>query len=184
MRMWCAQGLPVMLLSVTDGEAAFPGWPDLKSRRRKELDRALETLEVPGIHTVRLSLRDGGGGANRAAIEASVMSLCGNRPTLIAPYERDGHPDHEAAGRACADVARALQLPIARYPIWAWHHSQPRDFNGARFGLFELDLATRHAKASAMECFASQLAPPAPRAPIVPPHVLSYFKRPFEAFVL
>ena len=173
-----------MLLSVTDGEAAYPGWNDLKSRRRKELDRALETLEVASINVVRLSLSDGGGAANRGAIEASVMSLCGNRPTLVAPYERDGHPDHEAAGRACVDVARALQLPIARYPIWAWHHSQPSDFKGARFGRFELDTATRVAKASAMECFASQLAPPAPRVPIVPPHVLGYFKRPFEAFVL
>lgn len=184
MRMWRAQGLPVMLLSVTDGEAAYPDWIELKSRRRKELDRAMETLEVPGIHPVRLSLSDGGGAANRAAIEASVMSLCGNRPTLIAPYERDGHPDHEAAGRACVDVARALQLPIARYPIWAWHHSQPRDFKGARFGLFELDAATQVAKVNAMECFTSQLAPPSPRVPIVPSHVLSYFKRPFEAFIL
>jgi LmbE family N-acetylglucosaminyl deacetylase len=184
MRTWCAQQLPVMLLSVTDGEAAYPDWQELKSRRRKELDRALDALKVPGIHTVRLSLNDGGGSANQAAIEASVMSLCGNRPTLIAPYERDGHPDHQAAGRACLDVARALQLPIARYPIWAWHHSQPHDFKPVRVGRFELDADTQAAKANAIQCFASQLAPPSPRVPIVPSHVLSYFERSFEAFIL
>jgi hypothetical protein len=35
-----------------------------------------------------------------------------------------------------------------------------------------------------MACFTSQLAPGPPRAPIVPAHVVDYFRRDCEAFVL
>jgi LmbE family N-acetylglucosaminyl deacetylase len=184
MRKWSAWRYPVTLLSVTDGEAAHPHWPGLKDRRRTELDQALSTLSRSVIRTIRLALPDGGGEDNRAALEEALMILSKNSPTLIAPYECDGHPDHDATGRACLQVARALDLPIARYPIWAWHHREPQYFEGARFGRFALDKSTRAAKADAINCFTSQLAPGATRAPIVPAHVLDYFRRDFEAFLL
>jgi LmbE family N-acetylglucosaminyl deacetylase len=184
MRMWCAWGQPVTVLSVTDGEAAYPDWQDLKDLRRAELAGALGVLSPKVIHTVRLGLTDGGGDANRAALEEALIATCDNRPTVIAPYERDGHPDHEATGKACLKIATALQLPIARYPIWAWHHRHPQDFKGTRFGRFALNRAAQVAKADAMDCFTSQLAPGPPRLPIVPTHVLDYFRRDFEAFLL
>ena len=184
MRMWCAWNYPVTLVSVTDGEAAYPDWRNLKDRRRAELDRALGVLSPSVIRTVRLALADGGGEANRAALEGALSTLSANRPTLIAPYESDGHPDHEATGKACLNMACALQLPIARFPIWAWHQRHPRHFQGARFGCFALDRASHAAKGDAMACFTSQLAPGAPRVPIVPNHVLDYFRRDFEAFLL
>jgi hypothetical protein len=53
-----------------------------------------------------------------------------------------------------------------------------------RIGRFVLDAATQAAKAEAVNCFTSQLAPGASRAPIVPAHVLNYFTRNFEAFLL
>jgi LmbE family N-acetylglucosaminyl deacetylase len=184
MRLWSALNLSVTLLSVTDGEAAFPGWQDLRRRRRVELDCALGVLSHRRIPVVRLGLTDGGGEANRPALHEALRALCDQRPTLIAPYEHDGHPDHEAAGHACLQIAHQHQLPIARYPIWAWHHSRPHEFADARWGRVVLDVATHGAKADAMDCFISQLAPEDSRIPIVPPHVLEYFKRDFEAFLL
>jgi LmbE family N-acetylglucosaminyl deacetylase len=184
MRLWSAWDLPVTLLSVTDGEAAYPGWQDLRERRRAELDRALGVLSPLRIPVVRLGLSDGGGEANRLALLEALGSLCDYRPTLIAPYERDGHPDHEAAGHACLQIAQEHRLPIARYPIWAWHHARPHAFADARWGRVVLDIATQAAKADAIDCFTSQLAPGDSRIPIVPPHVLEYFKREFEAFLL
>jgi LmbE family N-acetylglucosaminyl deacetylase len=184
MRMWSAWHLPVTLLSVTDGEAAYPDWQDLKKHRRAELDCALGVLSPARIPTVRLGLSDGGGAANRPALQEALAALCDHRPTLIAPYERDGHPDHEASGQACLQIAQEYKLPIARYPIWAWHHTRPEDFEGARLGRFALDNATQAAKADAIDCFTSQLAPGDSRIPIVPAHVLDYFKRAFEAFLL
>jgi LmbE family N-acetylglucosaminyl deacetylase len=181
---WSSGNYPVTLLSVTDGEAAYPDWKDLAVRRREELDRALETLSSKHIHTIRLGLPDGGGAANRTALQEALAALCDLRPTLIAPYERDGHPDHEAAGEACLQIARELELPIARYPIWAWHHRRPDDFKNARIGRFAFDSATQAAKALAINCFTSQLTPGGSRTPIVPAHVLAYFRRDYEAFLL
>jgi LmbE family N-acetylglucosaminyl deacetylase len=184
MRMWSARSHPVTVLSVTDGEAAYPAWPDLNVCRRRELDRALHVLSPNRISTVRLGLRDGGVTSNISELMSALAMLCVHRPTLIAPYERDGHPDHEAVGETCLRIARDLKLPIARYPIWAWHHAHPRDFDRAVFGCFALDAAALAVKADAIDCFASQVAPAAPRVPIVPAHVLDYFKRDFEAFLL
>ena len=184
MRLWSAWHHPVTLLSVTDGEAAYPGWHDLRKRRRAELDCALSVLSLARIPTVRLGLRDGAGEANRPALHEALAVLCDHRPTLIAPYERDGHPDHEASAETCLQIAQEYKLPIARYPIWAWHHARPQDFEGARVGRFALDTATQTAKADAIDCFTSQLAPGDSRIPIVPPHVLEHFKREFEAFLL
>jgi LmbE family N-acetylglucosaminyl deacetylase len=184
MRMWSAWRHNVALVSVTDGEAAYPDWRDLGGCRRAELDCALGVLGASRIHRIQLGLPDGGGDANVPALREALAILCELKPTLIAPYECDGHPDHEAAGQVCLEIAREFDLPIARYPIWAWHHGGPQNFAGLRIGRFALDAAAQAAKAGAMECFASQLAPGEARAPIVPAHVLSYFRRDFEAFVL
>jgi len=184
MRMWRAWGYPVTLLSVTDGEAAYPEWAGLGARRQSELRRALGVLSGEPISTLRLGLPDGRLAANRSALEEALAPLCEDHPTVIAPYERDGHPDHEAVGQACLQVAHELELPIVRYPIWAWHHRHPSDFEGARFGRFAFDAATRAAKERAMGCFISQLAPGPRRIPIVPAHVVDYFRRDCEAFVL
>jgi LmbE family N-acetylglucosaminyl deacetylase len=184
MRKWRSWNLPVTLLSVTDGEAAYSGCQDLRIRRRKELDRALSLLSPAPIPIVRLGLTDSGGDANIPALQNTLAILCECRPTLIAPYERDGHPDHEAIGRACLQIADKLHLPIARYPIWAWHHCNPCDFELVRLGRFVLDSVTQAAKAAAIDCFTSQLTPGESRIPILPSHVLEYFTRGFEAFLL
>jgi LmbE family N-acetylglucosaminyl deacetylase len=184
MHIWSTRCHPVTVLSVTDGEAAHSAWPDLNVCRRRELDRALHVLSPKKISIVRLGLRDGCVKSNISELMPALVALCVHRPTLIAPYERDGHPDHEAVGETCLQVARDLNLPIARYPIWAWHHARPRDFDRAAFGRFALDAAARAVKADAIQCFASQVAPAAPRVPIVPAHVLHYFGREFEAFLL
>jgi LmbE family N-acetylglucosaminyl deacetylase len=155
----------------------------LRERRRAELNRAIATLN-PRIILVSLGLPDGAGRANIPAIRRALAALCANDPTLIVPYERDGHPDHEAAGEACLATAHELKLPIARYPVWAWHHRVPADFRASCFGCFALDSASQRAKADAIQCFRSQIAPCGARRPIVPSHVLAYFGREFEAFLL
>ncbi len=184
MRTCLERGDAVSVVSVTDGEGAYPDWPGLKERRRVELESALSALSSSRLRIVRLSLPDGGGQDNTAAVEEAVASLCAHRPTLVAPYERDGHPDHESTGRACLKIARRLGLPIARYPIWAWHHRAEHDLRSLRFRRVVLDAAAQAAKAAAIACFTSQLAPGGGRAPIVPAHVRDYFTRNFEAFVL
>jgi LmbE family N-acetylglucosaminyl deacetylase len=183
-RTWSEAGHDVVVLSVTDGEAAYPGWIDLGALRRRELDQALGTLCSHPVRTVRLALPDGGVARRPQELIDALVGLSWSEPTLVAPFEADGHPDHEAVASACLQIARDLALPIVRYFIWAWHQARPAAFQGARWAKFALTAETQAAKHEAIRCFASQLDPGDGREPIVPVHVLEYFEREYEAFLL
>jgi LmbE family N-acetylglucosaminyl deacetylase len=114
---------------------------------------------------------------------AAIEPLLTLHTLLIAPYTCDGHPDHEAVGRVCCEVAKQHGTTLAQYLIWAWHRLTPSDLPHVRWGKFTLDFEAQRAKAHAVQCFASQLAP-AGRPPVVPRHVLAYFQRAYEAFIL
>jgi len=178
-RIWSERGHRVMVLSVTDGEAAYPDWQGLDVIRRGELDLALATLCSRPVRAVRLAIPDGSVRMKMMVLIGALRKLCES-----GPFEADGHPDHEAVASACLAVANDLGLPIARYPIWAWHHAQPATFAGSRWGRFALDAKTQAAKCAAINCFISQLNPGDSREPIVPAHVLEYFKRDYEAFLV
>jgi LmbE family N-acetylglucosaminyl deacetylase len=182
-RTWVQRRLPVTILSVTDGEAAYPDWKGLARIRHIELQDALQTLGAPRVPVIRLGMPDGRVAAQMRQLKKSIISAVTAGSTIIAPYEKDGHPDHEAAGRVCCELARLDGFCVARYPIWMWHHAEPSMFTGMNCRKFLLDEATRAAKADAMQRFSSQLAP-AHRSPIVPDHILAYFSRPYEVFLL
>jgi LmbE family N-acetylglucosaminyl deacetylase len=183
MRLHAAAGLAVTVLSVTDGAAAYPDWVGLDLVRRRELADALHVLGGGAIELIHLGLPDGRVGAFRRRLHDALGGLVTDRPTIVAPYELDGHPDHDATGATCAEFARLHRLTLIRYPVWTWHHAAPESFTPTVWGRVRLDPGTQHAKFRAIECFASQLRPPG-RQPIVPPHVLGYFKRGYEAFLL
>ncbi len=179
----CAlSGQAVTIVSVTDGEAAYPAWPGLALVRRAELKRALRKLSVTHISVTRVGLPDGAVAEHLNRLRNVVASLARPGTTLVAPYENDGHPDHDAVGRVCCDVAAARGIPLVRYPVLTWHHADPqRLLERGRLRKFTLSVHARRAKARAIDCFASQVKPAA-GAPILPAHVLSHFQRPFEAF--
>jgi LmbE family N-acetylglucosaminyl deacetylase len=181
-RQWACTAGPVTLLSITDGEGAYPDWQGLDRVRRAELDRALAMLCGSSLIRVNLAVPDGRVREHTRILRAALEALADDDTTLIAPYESDGHPDHDAAGKVCCEFAQAAGRALARYPIWAWHHSSPAGMTGG-WGRFPLEPQTRRAKAAAARCFVSQLRPDR-RTPIVPEHVMAYFSRPYEAFVL
>jgi LmbE family N-acetylglucosaminyl deacetylase len=182
-RTWVQHRRPVTILSVTDGEAAYPDWKGLARIRHIELKDALQTLGAAQVSVIRLGIPDGRVAARARQLKRAIISAAASGSTIISPYERDGHPDHEAAGRVCCELARLDGFYVARYPIWMWHHAHPSMFNQANGRKFLLDAATQRAKADAMQRFASQVAP-AHRTPIVPEHVIAYFSRPYEVFIL
>jgi LmbE family N-acetylglucosaminyl deacetylase len=182
MRAHARAGFSVAVLSVTDGEAAYPDWEGLRRTRRDELAEALRVLGG-GIESRHLGVPDGQVADYRDLLSEVVNHFSQDRPLLAAPYECDGHPDHDTVGAVCGDIARRRGLPLIRYLIWAWHHATPATLAHHRWGRFALDLPTRRAKAHAIQCFASQLRPRG-RPPILPGHVLPYFARSYEAFLL
>ena len=61
-----------------------------------------------------------------AAIVAAV-GHAGERTLLAAPWRHDGHPDHEAVGRAAAVAARRTDARLVEYPVWMWHWGTEQD---------------------------------------------------------
>jgi LmbE family N-acetylglucosaminyl deacetylase len=175
-------GCEVAILSVTDGEAAYPDWKGLDRIRRREVRDALSILVPQTVATRHLSIPDGKVDENRSALFEAIDRRLSHSTLLIAPYECDGHPDHDATGEVCREIARLRKVTLWRYPIWVWHHGCPERFVDQPLGRFMLDEATREAKARAMSCFTSQMRPLG-RDPIVPTHVLQYFMRPYEVFL-
>jgi LmbE family N-acetylglucosaminyl deacetylase len=175
-------GHEVSVLSVTDGEAAYPDWKGLDRIRRREVRDALSILVPKAVSTRHLGIPDGKVNANRALLSDAIDRQLSGNTVLIAPYERDGHPDHDATGDVCCELARSRRVTLWRYPIWIWHHGFPERLAGRPSGRFMLDEATREAKARAISCFTSQMGPLG-REPIVPAHVLQYFTRPYEVFL-
>jgi len=179
----CAAGTPVSVLGVTRGEAAYSAWPGLAAQRDHELKRSLQVLGGGRIALHRLGLPDGRVRHHLNALGDALRLHAIPTTTLIAPYEFDGHPDHEAVARVSLELAAERRLEIGRYPIWAWHHATPDLLRAGRWVRFRLSPRAQRQKTDAIRCFVSQLAAPA-REPILPPHVLPYFHRRHEVFLL
>ena len=124
-----ASGADLRFVWATDGEASHAGSTAvapgrLAALRRAESAAALALLgagEAPGI---RLGLPDGGL-AGREADLVEVACARSVRPddVVVAPWSGDGHPDHEACGRA----ARSVAARVLEYPVWTWHWARPGD---------------------------------------------------------
>lgn len=181
---WAARhGLPVVIVSVTDGEAACPEIPNLAAMRRGELEAARRDLATQNIDLVHLRLPDGHVNQHQKELTAALGDITPDRATIVAPFEQDGHPDHDAAGRIAREVAHRRDAMLAQYPIWAWHRATPAIFASRALGRFILSPAAQRAKQSAIRRYRSQLND-RPGGAIVPAHVLEYFARPYEVFVL
>jgi LmbE family N-acetylglucosaminyl deacetylase len=181
---WAARHeLPVVIVSVTDGESACPEIPNLAAVRRSELEAARRELASTGIDLVHLQLPDGSVSHHQQELAAALSDITPDRATIIAPFEHDGHPDHDVAGRIAREVADSRDAMLAQYPIWAWHRATPAIFASRALGSFMLSPAAQRAKQNAIRRYRSQISD-RPGGAIVPAHVLEYFARPYEVFVL
>jgi LmbE family N-acetylglucosaminyl deacetylase len=183
MRAWVARGAKVSVLSVSDGEAAYPERRALGSVRREELTEALRRLCPTHVAVTRLGLPDGRIIQHVNRLRNSLLSLASDPVTLIAPYERDGHPDHAAVGNLCVEFARSQQIPLARYAIRAWQRAAPDNLGEARWVKFALTDDSRRAKARALSCFKSQIDLRLGAAAVTAAN-LRELERPYEAFLL
>ncbi len=179
-------GVPVEVVAVTDGERSHPGGSllptDLAVLRREETASALTALGVRG-DVRHLGLPDG---AAERLEEPVVEALdCPPGSWLLGPWSGDGHPDHEAVGRACERAADRDGARLLSYPVWAWHWAAPStpQVPWARGRQVTLDPQTQAAKAGAVRCFRTQIEPVGPLAadaPVLMPWVLERFSRPAE----
>jgi len=184
-----AGGAEVRLVVATDGEAAFPtAGPDRRSalarQRRTELDQALATLDLGDAEVHRLGLPDSGLAGVEQELVAALRPLAADADVCLAPWTRDPHPDHAAAGRALLAAAPAGAHRFG-YPIWTWPWGDPQDPDLPWDNACEhhLDAESRRAKRRAIGCHASQLQPaPDGGPPILPQSVLDHFDTEREIF--
>ena len=173
----------VTVISVTDGELACAEVPELAAVRRCELVSAMRELEVAQTDIVRLGLPDGAVASHEIELANWLARCIPDGAIMVAPFEFDGHPDHDTAGRACRAAAGVRGFALVRYPIWGWYRGARELFMERRGVRYLLDRPARQAKLRALAQFRSQLDD-RPGGAIVPAHVLEYFQRPYEMFLL
>ena len=144
--------------------------------RRAELRRAVDILGLPA--PIRLGLPDGELGAHESRLTGLLDAILEDRPAgtwCAATWRGDGHPDHEAVGRAAATAAARTGAVLVEYPVWMWHWAVPDDaavpWHRARS--VPLSRAAVGRKQLAAQCFRSQFDTPTPHVgPVLPPFVL------------
>ena len=157
------RGVTVQVVAVTDGEAAYPDDGDRKELakvRREELAAAAVRLGLPKPMFLRIP--DGEVASHEQLLVSKIGAVLAGfegGTWCAATWRGDGHPDHEATGRAAAAAAKNVGSPFIEYPIWMWHWATPDDpavpwHRARRLPVTPLELAE---KTGAMQCFASQL---------------------------
>jgi len=182
----------VDVIAVTQGERSHPrsrrrSPQEIAHLRRDERSSALAALGLSGARVTELAVPDG-----RVASETKLVDriapLIAGATYCIAPWQRDGHPDHDATGAAAAAACKATGVRLLEYVIWAWHWADPSapDFPWSRLRKVSLRSDEHAAKIAAIEAYRSQIRPLATDEPevILPPSVLARFQRSFEAVLL
>lgn len=190
------RGISVRVVIASDGEGSHPDSPTHAPERLTEIRRreALDAAALLGgsIEVEQLGLPDGGlqerESELRGHLDAVLAELGGPGTLVVAPWREDGHPDHEAAGRAAAYAAATAGARMLEYPIWLWHWAAPDAavVPWERLVRLHLSDSQRGRKRAAILAHASQCRPlsaaPGDEA-VLSPAMLEHFAHPFEAFI-
>jgi LmbE family N-acetylglucosaminyl deacetylase len=175
-------GVPVTIVAITDGENAYAGTDRLGDIRVLEQIEALQRLGVPErmIHRLRLPDRDVSDYEDQ--LVELLLPLITADMHLVAPWQRDFHPDHEAVGRAAARAAQLKNLPITYYLFWTWHRGKPGMLDGLPVTKLPLPEAALKSKLHALQAYVSQLER-GDGQPILSPELLVPAQRSFEVYI-
>ncbi len=156
-------GLEIDLVLLTAGELSHPASPTHSSEQlgRRRLAEARDALSAvaPGGAVTMLALGDGSVADAESAVAARLVDLIGDGQVtlLAAPWRHDGHPDHEAAGRAAATAARRTDAALVEYPVWWWHWGTPDDAPWSSIRSLRLTDLAKARKRRAMAAHSSQV---------------------------
>ena len=159
-------GWSVEVVTATAGEGSHPRSPThapqrLADVRRAELRDAISVL-APGAVVRCVDLPDGDVSSHVPELVADLVrtiSTDGDEVVLCAPWTGDGHPDHEAAGRAAEIAAARTDAELLHYPVWLWHWGGVTELPWDRATRLPLDAAALGAKRDAIAAHTSQVRP-------------------------
>src|SRR5690348_10475060 len=152
------QGADVEVLAVTDPDppasSAVESAPLRQPTQRRQILAAYRRLGVPEVRRHRLHLHSGAVADAATDLIAAFSELVGHDcyPGLwcLAPWRRDGHPDHEAVGLAAEAVCRSYNLRLVSYLSAAWEWLEPHDLPWRRARQFLLSDTLRARKNAAI----------------------------------
>lgn len=179
----------LLLISVTDGEASHPGseqWTEHRLRRQRpqESRNALLKLglDVQALDWQRLALKDTAVARDEAFLVNHLTGLLQPGDQLLCTWRGDGHGDHEAVGRACAQAAQARGVNLLEVPVWAWYWAEPEDARlpWERAFKVQLDAEALQRKQQAIAAHVSQMEPDGDRPAVLPAETLECLMQPFE----
>lgn len=183
----------LVLISATDGEGSHPGseqWSERRLRHQRPLEsqHALQQLDLNlrELDWRRLNLKDGALPRDEPFLVNHLSQLLQPGDLLMCPWRHDGHCDHEAVGRACAQAAQARGADLAEVPVWAWHWAAVDDARvpWQRARRLQLDDSSLARKRQAIATHTSQLEADAGRAPVLSAQFLECLLQPFELLFL
>jgi LmbE family N-acetylglucosaminyl deacetylase len=176
-----ARGIDVTVVCVSDGEGSVAGLSPLERRwladdRRAEVRNAASILGLG--EPVFLGLPDGAVADCEVVVTEVLGGMLGDRPPgtwCACTWRGDGHPDHEAVGRAAAAAVDRSDATLLEYPVWMWHWAQPGDdaVPWHRMSVVPNDGGALARKRRAVAAFESQLKPYEPDLdPVLPAFVI------------
>ena len=176
------RGVPVVVIAVTNGEAAYADNRGLANRRRAEQEAALAELDVHPHDTIHLNFPDSAVTQHEDELTGLLRLLVEPDDIVVAPWCLDPHPDHEACGRAAGFAAERRNATLVSYFFWTWHHNQEDSLAALSLCQLNLDDECRSLKAKALAHHKSQLEHDS-GSPVLPSILLAPAQRPFETFI-
>ncbi len=179
------RGVPVKIVAVTDGEAAYPSWPapGLARVRQEEQTRALHMLDVPAGSTIRLRLPDGKVADHEQRLTETLVALIEPGDLVVAPWIHDWHPDHEACGRATRHATNAREADLLGSVFWAYHRVDPLAHPDLAMATLTLTETEANRRANALNAHRSQIQTMR-HDPILDPRLTEHLDRNTEHFVI
>lgn len=180
------------IVAVTDGEGSHPeskliSADELRRRRVRERDEALRRLGL-ALPVRRLRLADGRVAAHEDALVDRLDVVAHRDTTIVAPWVHDGHPDHEATGRAALRSSARTGAAVLQVLIWARVRPPAAVTSAQALGYLQLPAVTAAAKRHAAAAYRSQLRSVGPASdgadgPVVRPDEATRFLDGTEAYL-
>ncbi len=196
------QGVEAHVVLVTDGAASHPGsrtFPPERLRAVREAEtRAAVRILGHGDRVHALGLPDGAVPApgteafDEAASRLAALLARLAPATVVVPWRRDPHPDHEAAWRLAHATRESAAGPAGvrwlEVPVWAWHRGvdeaapRPDDATAWRLDISPV-LDVKRAAVAAHASQTTGLIGDCPEGFVLTPDLLAPFERPFELYL-